>query len=86
MTSLCPADAVLKLALLNNNRELEHNERKMTERKKVNSRSSKEKADSPAINHPDNIIASESRHRATRQARDVYVEDLDLPTMFFDVK
>jgi len=54
----------------------------MIERRKVKRRRYKAHTYFPAINNRGNFIMSERRHRPTRRVYDVFVEDVDLPTMF----
>ena len=56
----------------------------MIERRKVKRRRYKAKTYFPAINQQGNFILSERRHRPTRRIYDLFVEDIDLPTMFLD--
>jgi hypothetical protein len=58
----------------------------MTERRRVKRRRYKAHMQFPAINHRGDLIMSERRHRPTRRVCDVFVEDVDLPTMFLGIK
>ena len=58
----------------------------MTERRKVKRRRYKAHTSFPAINHRGDFIMSERRHRPTRRTYDVFVEDVDFPTMFIDTQ
>lgn len=58
----------------------------MSERRKIKRRRYKAHTRFPAINHLGDFIMSERRHLPSRREYDIYVEDLDLPTMFFDTK
>ncbi len=56
----------------------------MTERRKVKRRRYKAHRYFPAINHHGKFIMSERRHLSTRRIYDVFIDDIDLPTMFLD--
>ena len=58
----------------------------MTERRRVKRRRYKARTKFPAINHRGDFIMSERRHRPTRRVCDVFVEDVDLHTMFLGIK
>ena len=58
----------------------------MVERRKVKRRRHKAHKHFPAINHQGDFIMSERRDRPARRTRDLFVEDIDLPTMFLDIK
>jgi hypothetical protein len=55
----------------------------MIERRKVKRRRYKAYTNFPAINHRGEFIMSERRKRPSRRVYNHYVEDIDLPTMFF---
>ena len=57
----------------------------MAERRKVKRRRYKAHTYFPAINHRGDFIMSERRHLPTRRICDVFVDDIDLPTMFLDI-
>lgn len=57
----------------------------MAERRKVKRRQHKAHTHFPAINHGGDVILSERRQLPTRRASDVFVEDVDLPTMFLGI-
>ena len=57
----------------------------MIERRMVKRRRYKAHADFPAINHRGNFIMSERRHLSTRRAYDIFVDDVDLPTMLLGI-
>jgi len=57
----------------------------MAERRKVKCRRYKAHTHFPAINHRGDFIMSERRHLPTRRICDVFVDDIDLPTMFLDI-
>jgi hypothetical protein len=57
----------------------------MIERRKVKRRRYKAHTHFPAINHRGNFIMSERRGHSTRRAYDVFVDDVDLPTMFLGI-
>ena len=40
--------------------------------------------DFPAINHRGDFIMSNRRHLSTRRAYDIFVNDVELPTMLLD--
>jgi hypothetical protein len=54
----------------------------MTERRKVKRRRYEAHTDFPAIDHRGDFIMSERRQLPTRRAFDIFVDDLDVPTMF----
>ena len=54
----------------------------MTERRKVKRRRYEAHTDFLAIDHRGDFIMSERRHLPTRRAFDIFVDDLDVPTMF----
>jgi len=56
----------------------------MIERRMVKRRRYKAHDYFPAINHRGNFIMSERRHLSTRRAYDIFVDDVDLPTMFIN--
>jgi len=58
----------------------------MLERRKVKRRRYKAQSRFPAISHQGDSIMSERRHRPARRVCDVFVEDVDLPTMFLGIK
>lgn len=58
----------------------------MIERRKVKRRRYKAHTHFPAINHGGNFIMSDRRELPTRRVYDIFVEDVDLPTMFLDIK
>lgn len=58
----------------------------MAEKRKVKRRRYKAHTYFPAINHLGNFIMSERRNLPTRRACDVFVDDVDLPTMFLGIK
>ena len=58
----------------------------MSERRKVKRRRYKAHTYFPAISHQGDFIMSERRHIPTRRVYDVFVDDVDLPTMFLDIK
>lgn len=57
----------------------------MTEKRKVKRRRYNAYTYFPAIDHRGGIIMSERRCLPTRRGYDVFVEDVDLPTMFLDI-
>jgi hypothetical protein len=57
----------------------------MTERRKVKRRRYEAYTDFPAIDHRGDFIMSERRRLSTRRAFDIFVDDVDLPTMFLGV-
>ena len=57
----------------------------MAEKRKVKRRRYKARIYFPTINHRGNFIMSERRHLSTRRVYDVFVDDVDLPTMFLDI-
>ena len=56
----------------------------MIERRIAQRRRNKANTHFPLINHQGSFIMSERRHCPARRAYDVFVEDVDLPTMFLD--
>jgi len=58
----------------------------MLERRKVKRRRYKAHNYFPAINHQGKFIMNERRQRSTRRAYDIFVEDIELPTMLLDSK
>ena len=57
----------------------------MEEKRKVKRRRYKAHTYFPAINHRGNFIMSERRHLSTRRIYDVFVDDIDLPTMLINI-
>ena len=57
----------------------------MAENRRVKRRRYKAHTYFPAINHSGEFIMSERRHLSTRRVCDVFVEDIDLPTMFLGI-
>jgi hypothetical protein len=57
----------------------------MAEMRKVKRRRYKAHTYFPAIDHRGDFIMSERRHRPTRRECDIFVEDVDLPTMFLGI-
>ena len=57
----------------------------MAEKRKVKRRRYKAHTYFPAINHRGDFIMSERRHLSTRRVYDVFVDDIDLPTMFLGI-
>jgi len=57
----------------------------MTEKRKVKRRRYKAHTYFPAINHRGDFIMYERRHLSTRRVYDVFVDDVDLPTMFLGI-
>ena len=57
----------------------------MAERRKVKRRRYEAHTYFPAINHRGDFIMSERRHLSTRRVYDVFVDDVDLPTMFLGI-
>jgi len=57
----------------------------MTERRKVERRRYEAHTEFPAIDHQGDFIMSERRHLSTRRAFDIFVDDVDLPTVFIDI-
>ena len=57
----------------------------MAEKRKVKRRRYKAHTYFPAINHQGDFIMSERRHLSTRRVYDVFVDDVDLPTMFLGI-
>jgi hypothetical protein len=57
----------------------------MAERRRVKRRRYKAHTYFPAINHRGDFIMSERRHLSTRRVYDVFVDDVDLPTMFLGI-
>jgi len=58
----------------------------MPERRKVKRRRYKAHTYFPAISPHGDFIMSERRHLPTRREYDVFVDDVDLPTSFVDIK
>ena len=58
----------------------------MAERRKVKRRRYKAHTYFPAISHQGDFIMTERRHIPTRREYDIFVDDVDLPTMFLDYK
>ena len=56
----------------------------MTERRNIKRRRYKAHTYFPAIGHRGDFIMSERRHLLTRRAYDIFVDDVDLPTMFIN--
>ena len=54
----------------------------MTERRNVKRGRYKAHTHFPAINHRGDFIMSERRRLTTRRVYDIFVDDIDLPTMF----
>jgi|GEM_PF-2208729 len=57
----------------------------MIERRMVKRRRYRAFTDFPAINHRGNLIMSNRRQLSTRRAYDIFVDDVDLPTMLLDI-
>lgn len=57
----------------------------MAERRKVKRRRDNAHRNFPAINHLGDFVMSERRHIPTRRACDVFVDEVDLPTMFLGI-
>ena len=57
----------------------------MTERRNVKRRRYKAYTYFPAINHRGKFIMSERRRLTTRRVYDIFVDDIDLPTMFIGI-
>ena len=57
----------------------------MAEKRKVKRRRYKAHTYFPAINHRGDFIMSERRHLPTRRVYDVFLDDVDLPTMFLGI-
>ena len=57
----------------------------MAEKRKVKRRRYKAHTYFPAINHRGDFIMSERRHRPTRRVYDVFLDDVELPTMFLGI-
>ena len=57
----------------------------MAEKRKVKRRRYKAHTYFPAINHRGDFIMSERRHRPTRRVYDVFLDDIELPTMFLGI-
>ena len=57
----------------------------MEEKRKVKRRRYKAHTYFPAINHRGDFIMSERRHLSTRRVYDVFVDDIDLPTMLINI-
>ena len=53
--------------------------------RKVQRRRNKAYTYFPAINHRGGFILSERRHLPTRRGFDVFLDDVDLPTMFLNI-
>jgi hypothetical protein len=66
-------------------RQKKQEERRMAEKRKVKRRRYKAHTYFPAINHRGDFIMSERRHLLTRRKCDVFVDDVDLPTMFLGI-
>ena len=58
----------------------------MPERRKTKRRRNKVQPCFPASSQQGDSIMSERRHRPARRVSDVYLEDVDLPTMFLRIK
>jgi len=58
----------------------------MIERRRVKRKHCKAHAYFPAINRRGDFIMSERRSRPTSRAHDIFVEDVDFPTMFLDIR
>ena len=56
----------------------------MIERRKAKRRRYRAYTDFPAINRRGDFIMSNRRHLSTRRAYDIFVDDVDLPTMLLD--
>jgi hypothetical protein len=56
----------------------------MKERRTVKRRRYRAYTDFPAINHRGDFIMSNRRRISTRRAYDIFVDDVELPTMFLD--
>jgi hypothetical protein len=57
----------------------------MADRRRVKRRRYKAHTYFPAINHRGDFIMSDRRYLPTRRVYDVFVEDVDLPTMFLGI-
>jgi hypothetical protein len=57
----------------------------MTERRNIKRRRYKAHTYFPAINHQGDFIMSECRRLTTRRVYDIFVDDIDLPTMFIGI-
>jgi len=57
----------------------------LAEKRKVKRRRYKAHTYFPAINHRGDFIMSERRHLPTRRVYDVFLDDVDLPTMFLGI-
>jgi len=57
----------------------------MAEKRKAKRRRYKAHTYFPAINHRGDFIMSERRHLSTRRVYDVFVDDVDLPTMLINI-
>jgi hypothetical protein len=57
----------------------------MTERRNIKRRRYKAHTYFPAINHRGDFIMSERRRLTTRRVYDIFVDDVDLPTMFLGI-
>jgi len=60
-------------------------ESRIVKQRKVQRRRYKAHTYFPAIDHRGDFIMSERRNRPTRRVFDVFVDDVDLPTMFLGV-
>jgi hypothetical protein len=65
---------------------IKQQERRVTERRKVKRRRYKAHTYFPAISPQGEFIMSERRHLPTRREYDVFVDDVDLPSKFLDIK
>ena len=57
----------------------------MEERRRVKRRRYKAYTYFPAIDHRGNFIMSDRRYHPTRRSYDIFVEDVDIPTMFLGI-
>ena len=57
----------------------------MIERRNIKRRRYKAHTYFPAINHRGDFIMSERRRLTTRRVYDIFVDDIDLPTMFIGI-
>ena len=57
----------------------------MDERRNVKRRRYRAHTYFPAINHRGDFITSERRHLSTRRVYDVFLDDVDLPTMLLGI-
>jgi hypothetical protein len=57
----------------------------MAERRSVKRRRYRAHTYFPAINHRGEFIMSERRHLPTRRGYDVFLDDVDLPTMLLGI-